>query len=251
MESELERRNLAGQNLAGRDLVGADLRWANLSGVDLSRASLIGADLSDADLSGTNLAGANLTDARLIDANRLEARFHLSNSEYARLLAGGDYRGRNAEVIWRIGDAAYDFKAVIDRVDGEIDAQSGGVDLYARILGQGIDGVLRPGAFVEVILDDRLFSNVVRLPESALHDDGSGRLLVYVIIGGRLEARSVEVVLRDGNHVLLRGSLADSEPVVITRLPEIGAGPHSSHGHQQAGAALLGFFRAIRRRPTC
>jgi RND family efflux transporter MFP subunit len=162
--------------------------------------------------------------ARLIDANRLEARFHLSNSEYARLLAGGDYRGRNAEVIWRIGDAAYDFKAVIDRVDGEIDAQSGGVDLYARILGQGIDGVLRPGAFVEVILDDRLFSNVVRLPESALHDDGSGRLLVYVITGGRLEARSVEVVLRDGNHVLLRGSLADSEPVVITRLPEIGAG---------------------------
>ena len=42
MESELERRNLAGQNLAGRELSGADLRWANLSGVDLSRASLIG-----------------------------------------------------------------------------------------------------------------------------------------------------------------------------------------------------------------
>ena len=45
--------------------------------------------------------------ARLIDANRLEVRFHLSNSEYARLLAAGDddggYRGRAAEVVWRIG----------------------------------------------------------------------------------------------------------------------------------------------------
>ena len=165
--------------------------------------------------------------ARLIDAGRLEARFHLSNSEYARLLAGGDddgYRGRPAEVLWRIGDAAFGFKAVIDRVGGEIDARSGGVDLYARILGHGADGVLRPGAFVEVRLDDRLYRDVVRLPESALHEDGAGGDQVYVVVDGRLEARPVEVLLRSGNHILLRGSLEDGEGVVVTRLPEIGSG---------------------------
>lgn len=165
--------------------------------------------------------------ARLIDANRLEARFHLSNREFARLLAGGGdggYRGRAAEVVWRIGDAAYGFKAVIDRVDGEIDAQSGGVDLYARIQGHGADGVLRPGAFVEVRIDDRLYRDVVRLPESALHDDGAGGYRVYVVVDNRLEARPVEVLLRGGNHILLRGSLEDSERVVVTRLPEIGPG---------------------------
>ncbi|MCH7555682.1 MAG: efflux RND transporter periplasmic adaptor subunit [Proteobacteria bacterium] len=165
--------------------------------------------------------------ARLIDAGRLEARFHLSNSEYARLLAAGDddgYRGRAAEVVWRIGDAAFGFKAVIDRVDGEIDAQSGGVDLYARILGHGADGVLRPGAFVEVSLDDRLYRDVVRLPESALHEDGAGGERVYVVVDNRLEARAVEVLLRDGGDILLRGSLVDDERVVVTRLPEIGPG---------------------------
>ena len=165
--------------------------------------------------------------AQLIDANRLEARFHLSNSEYARLLAStddGGYRGRAAEVVWRIGAAAYGFKAVIDRVDGEIDAQSGGVDLYARIIGHGADGVLRPGAFVEVSLDDRLYRDVVRLPESALHDDGAGGHQVYVVVDDRLEARAVEVLLRGGNHTLLRGSLKDNERVVVTRLPEIGPG---------------------------
>ena len=165
--------------------------------------------------------------ARLIDAGRLEARFHLSNSEYARLLAGGDddgYRGRAAEVLWRIGDAAFGFKAVIDRVDGRIDAQSGGVDLYARILGHGADGVLRPGAFIEVRIDDRLYRDVVRLPESALHEDGAGGERVYVVVGNRLEARGVEVLLRDGGDILLRGSLVDNERVVVTRLPEIGPG---------------------------
>ncbi len=165
--------------------------------------------------------------ARLIDANRLEARFHLSNSEYARLLGGGDdggYRGRDAEVIWRIGGATYEFKAVIDRVDGVVDAESGGVDLYARILGHGAEGVLRPGAFIEVRLNDRLYRDVVRLPESALHDDGGGGERVYVVVKDRLEARAVEVLLRGGNDVLLRGPLKDSERVVVTRLPEIGPG---------------------------
>lgn len=163
--------------------------------------------------------------ARLIDADRLEARFHLSNNEYARLLTGGDgYRGRTARVLWRIGASVYEFGAIIDRVNGKIDAQSGGVDLYARIIGHGVDGVLRPGAFVEVLLDDRLYQAVVRLPASALHDDDTGGSRVYVVVGDRLEERRVEILLRDGDSVLLRGSLADDERVVVTRLPEIGPG---------------------------
>ena len=165
--------------------------------------------------------------AHLIDANRLEARFHLSNNQYARLLAAGGaggFRGRAAEVVWRIGGAAFSYKAVIERVDGVIDAQSGGVDLYARIEGNDADGVLRPGAFVEVSIDDRLYRDVISLPESALHDDGGGGDRVYVVVDNRLEARPVEVLLRGGNEVLLRGPLVDNELVVITRLPEIGPG---------------------------
>lgn len=165
--------------------------------------------------------------AHLIDANRLEARFHLSNNEYARLLAGGGdggFRGRAAGVVWRVGGAAFRYQAVIERVDGVIDAQSGGVDLYARIEGNDADGVLRPGAFVEVSIDDRLYRDVISLPESALHDDGGGGDHVYVVVNNRLEARPVEVLLRGGNDVLLRGPLVDNELVVVTRLPEIGPG---------------------------
>ena len=121
---------------------------------------------------------------------------------------------------------AYDMRAVLACLldDGVIDAQSGGVDLYARIEGNDADGVLRPGAFVEVSIDDRLYRDVISLPESALHDDGGGGDRVYVVVDNRLEARPVEVLLRDGNDVLLRGPLVDNELVVITRLPEIGPG---------------------------
>lgn len=176
--------------------------------------------LVDTDVAVGKRVGVADRVARLIDAGRLEVRFHMSGAQFARLLAGDGYRGRPAEVVWRIGDQNFRFAAVIDRVEGEIDAQSGGVDLYARIEGAGAGDVLRPGAFVDVALADRLYENVVRLPETALHDGAT----VYVAIGGVLEARRVEVIARADDNILVRGALASGELVVTTRLPEIGPG---------------------------
>lgn len=158
--------------------------------------------------------------ARLIDANRLEARFHLSNDQFGRLLGAGGYRARPARVVWRVGGGALTFDAVIERISGKIDAASGGVDLFARLRNVGREDSLRPGAFVEVYLDDRLYRNVVRLPESALH--GGDR--VYVADHGRLDERRVELVLRLGEEVLVRGTFEPGERVVTTRFPEIGPG---------------------------
>ena len=158
--------------------------------------------------------------ARLIDAGRLEVRFHLSDSEFARLLAVDGYRGRAARVIWRIGAQEFAFDAEIDRLEGEIDPESGGIDLFARIDGAGVEGVLRPGAFVEVRVHDRVYRNVVRLPESALHDGDK----VFVVVDGRLSPRAVEVVVRSSADVLVRGALAPEDRVVTTRFPEIGPG---------------------------
>ncbi len=158
--------------------------------------------------------------ARLIDANRLEARFHLSNDQFGRLLQAGGYRDRPARVLWRIGGEAYSFDATIERIRGEIDPTSGGVDMFARIRASGTETSLRPGAFVEVYLSDRLYRDVVRLPESALH----GNDVVYVAAEGRLVARRIELVLRVGNDVLVRGPFEPGDRVVTTRFPEIGPG---------------------------
>ncbi|MCH7929545.1 MAG: efflux RND transporter periplasmic adaptor subunit [Proteobacteria bacterium] len=176
--------------------------------------------LVDTDAAVGKRVGTGDRIARLIDADRLEARFHVSGGEFARVLAAGGYRGRAVEVSWRVGGQAFTFAATLDRIRSEIDAESGGVDLYARIEGQGADGVLRPGAFVEVRLADRTYEDVVRLPQSALHDGDT----VYAVVDERLEPRQVEVVVRSGNDILVRGDLAPGDMVVTSRLPEIGPG---------------------------
>ncbi len=190
---------------------------------NLERTRLLapfGGFLVETDAAIGKQVGTNDKLAQLIDATRLEARFFLSDAEFARLLDAGPIKGRPARVIWRVGERTFVYDAVIERIASRIDSQSGGIGLYARIRRTGLDSVLRPGAFVRVEVPDKTYRQVVRLPEDALHQGG----IVYVAADGRLEARKVAVAVRVEGDVLVSGDLADGEAVVITRFPEIGPG---------------------------
>jgi len=157
--------------------------------------------------------------ARLVVADELEARIHVSDAQFGRLSTEGPIVGRPARVIWRAGSTTITVDAVLKRSGARIDAASGGVDLYARLVDGGLETALRPGAFVEVEFADRRYRQVVRLPESALHGD-----IVYAIVDGRLQPRQVEVAAYDGEDVLVRGDVQPGERVLITRLTELAPG---------------------------
>lgn len=155
----------------------------------------------------------------LYDRNRFDVRFSLTDAQYGRLLEEG-LLDRPVEVLWHVGGAPHVYRARIARVAPEIAAQRGGVDIYARIDGTEGRAPLRPGAFVEVLLDDREFRDVVRVPATAVY--GTDRL--YVVEDGRLAGRAVEIVGYDEAEVLVRGAFAGGEEIVTTRITEAGDG---------------------------
>ena len=165
--------------------------------------------------------GVNDRVARLLDLERPEARIHLSDAEYGRLVsAPRGLVGRPARVVWRAGDRAFSYRAAIGRVRGEVDPASGGVTVHAPIADAGPDTPLRPGAFVEVRIPDRVYRQAARLPEAAL----VGEDTVYAVVDGRLEPRLVALLARVGNDVVVVGEIADGERIAATRFPEIGPG---------------------------
>ena len=94
------------------------------------------------------------------------------------------------------------------------------VRVYARIEQEAARVPLRPGAFVEVRIPDRVYRGATRLPETAL----VGGDTVYAVVDGRLEPRPVELLARVGNDVVVSGGIADGERIATTRFPEIGPG---------------------------
>ena len=157
----------------------------------------------------------------LIDTGRLEARFHISDAQYGRLTGTSQgVIGRKARVIWRVGQRELVLNAVIARVGAQIDAASGGVELFARIEDREAAASLRPGAFVEVLIPDRVYARVARVPETVLHPGN----VVYGVDDGRLVQRRAAIVGRVGNDVLLRGGLSEGERLVTTQSVAIAPG---------------------------
>lgn len=163
---------------------------------------------------------ANDRIARIVDSRRLEALFHMSDAQFGRLAAAGGVKGRPATVVWRAGANSVRLKAMLERVEGEFDAASGGVWVYAPIMpDQNVIG-LRPGAFVEAETPDVRYDGVARLPQSAVH----GENRVYVLREGRLAERQVTVLGREQGTFIVSGDIATGEAAVTTRVPEIGPG---------------------------
>lgn len=170
--------------------------------------------------------GSNDRLGRLIVTQRLEVSFQLSRRDFGRLAgsakpdAGPLLVGRPIAVNWRVGQRSFRFDAVIERLGAEIDAASGGIGIYARLVKPNLQTPLRPGAFVEVSVPGNIYRNVLRLPESALGDDGT----VYVIEKGRLAPRRVDILRRVAKEVLVRGKIPPGTKIVTTHFPEIGPG---------------------------
>ncbi len=165
--------------------------------------------------------GVNDRVVRLLDQAQLDIQIHLSDADYGRLVSSAaGLRGRPVDVTWRAGDRNFPFRAVIQRADGEVDAASGGVRVYARIEGDAAMVPLRPGAFVEVRIPDRVYRGATQLPETAL----VGGDTVYAVVDGRLEPRPVALLARVGNDVVVSGGITEGESVATTRFPEIGPG---------------------------
>lgn len=154
--------------------------------------------------------------AKTINAERLEVRFLVGNNRFNAFLADGNYQRVQAKVLW----AGKQYDAVLDRVEGEVQAASGGVEVFARLADVTAATNLRPGAFVEVTVPGPVYEGVIRIPEQAVY----GGNTVYCIVGGRLDARTVSIAAQIDNDVLIRGEFSEKDRIVTTRFPEVGPG---------------------------
>lgn len=183
--------------------------------------------LTDVDVAKGKVVATNDRLGRLIDSNSLEVRFHVSDARYARLLAGGAIDQRQLHIRWRAGRRTFEFSGQVDRVDARVDAATGGVMVFGRISGDDARQVLRPGVFVEVLVQDRSYDNVVKLPQIAFHQEpsqGDFNGKVYVVVDQRLVERSVDVLAFDKGEMLVQGDLKSGDQVVTTRFAEMGPG---------------------------
>jgi multidrug resistance efflux pump len=164
---------------------------------------------------------ANQTIAQLIDLSSMEVQFTLSDGQYGRLTeTDSTLLGSEITVQWNVGSRRETVEATVTRIASSIATDRGGVTLFADIQNLPSDTDLRPGAFVEVNLPDRVYANSVLVPETALYDEQR----IYIAEEGRLKSIPVSVLAFSGTDVILQADLEDGARVLTTRISEVGEG---------------------------
>ena len=129
----------------------------------------------------------------------------------------------NVEVRLTLGSRLLTWTGQVRRLLGDINPQNRMASLvvavsdpFGRSNSAGKAAVqLAPGTFVEVRVQGRMLSDVVVIPRLALHDHDT----VWVVDAQQtLRIRSVEVVRREKDDVLLSGGLQAGERIVLTNL---------------------------------
>ena len=167
------------------------------------------------------MVSANDKIATLIDRDWIEARFTLSDEQFGRLIGEGEVLvGRDVDVIWSLGDKKIIYPAQIERIGAQVNANTGGVEVFARLKDPSQPIPLRPGAFVELSVPDKTFVDVFRISPTALYSGST----VYVIENNRLATRKVKVVGGANNDLLIVGKISSGDRVLITRISTPGDG---------------------------
>ncbi|MBL1418968.1 MAG: HlyD family efflux transporter periplasmic adaptor subunit [Alphaproteobacteria bacterium] len=134
--------------------------------------------IHNANLELGQYVGNNTAIATLLDQQKIDVKFTLSDGQYGRIIAqDGTIIGRKIQAVWQLGQIEKRFEAQINRVNSEIIAASGGIDLYASIINLEAVEALRIGAFVKVLIPDQTYQQIIKIPDYMVYDND----LVYVV----------------------------------------------------------------------
>jgi hypothetical protein len=166
------------------------------------------------------LVSANERLGILIDPRELEVSFRVTNTQFGRLL-DDQGRLRRAEIAlllqtWR---STQEFRAVIDRADGEVGEGQVGRLVHARLLDPD-PATVRPGDFVTVRVPERPLRDVVRIPATAVTPDGR---ILLIGEGNRLEEVQATVLRQQGDFLIVT-DVPVGRDYVLVRALQLGPG---------------------------
>jgi len=189
--------------------------------------------INDSQVEVGKVVSANDVVVSIYQADKMDVRFTLTDQRFGRIQSEKPgLIGRKIQVVWEVGGQKTSFPAVIDRIGAQITSNRGGVEVFASINDDVDVSTLRPGAFVAVLVPDKLFGGHFRIPESSVY----GGNTVYVSIDGKLAKKSILVSGYDDDHVLISKGLDEGDELLVTRIAEISEGL-AVHTESQAKAA--------------
>jgi len=151
--------------------------------------------------------------AELSASDDIEVKFSIGGADYYKLNKFTNKGiGANIDIKWMIGNKFYKEKAIINRIDGLINREIAGINLYAGITAQSSNIPL--GAFVEINLKQQISSKSISVPLSSVFNNK----FIFIVNKGRLKKQKIRIISEEFNGVLIEDDDLSGKNIIVTRL---------------------------------
>ena len=151
--------------------------------------------------------------AVLSDTDNLEAKFFIGGSDYFKLT---QFKNNGLEEVvnikWVIGNKSYKTKGKISRIDGLINKEIAGINIYAQI-----DKSLPKiplGAFIEINLKSNTPSDAIIVPSSSIFKNK----YIYLVRNKKLIKREIIVISEEREGIIIKDNNLSGNYIATTRL---------------------------------
>jgi len=154
--------------------------------------------------------------AKLSASDALEVKFSIGGIDYYKLTQFANKGiGAHLDIKWLVGNKYYKGKAIINRIDGLINKEIAGINLYASIFGQSSNIPL--GAFVEIDLRKQTSSNSILVPLSSVFNNE----FIFIVNNGRLKKYKIKIISEEFDGILIEDDSLSGKNIVVTRLSDM------------------------------
>ena len=152
--------------------------------------------------------------AKLINTSELQVKFFVGEGSFAELSSKQELIGRKIKVRWRKSKFKEFYEAEISRIDSTIKENSAGLNMYAKIKSISTEDPIRPGVFVEVLLEADEIKEAISVPENAVYEEE----YIYILSDNKPKRIEVKVHGFIDNELILTGDFDSGSQIVLTRL---------------------------------
>ena len=177
-----------------------------------------------------DLVGPNSGDlTTLVSIDPIQALFQISESTYISTVSKHMTEAQDVansvhiEVTLELTNGVlYPEVGRIDYLANRVDDTTG--TLEARALIPNSRGLLVPGQYVRVILQDTNLAEGLFLPQAAVQADQQGSYVLIVNAGSQVERRNVELDARHDDLTLVHGGVEAGDRVIVRGLQQVRPG---------------------------
>lgn len=149
----------------------------------------------------------------LSDTDNLEVKFFVGGSDYFKL---SQFKNNGLDEVinikWLIGNKSYKAKGKISRIDGLINKEIAGINLYAQI--KKSSPKIPLGAFVEINFKSNIPSDAIMIPNSSLFKNK----YIYLVKNNRLIKHEINVISEEREGIIIQDNNLSGNYIATTRL---------------------------------